>query len=153
MYWDFNNVDDTEDFASLPQGWYTVKVEEVRESRTRDGDNRWGLKLVVMDGAFAGRIAAWDGLVWSERGSSRAKRLLTALAFDAHGAIEIEPHDLLGRSMDVELVPEEWENPVTGRRQRRNTVPYDGFASAGTVRGSREMEEDGMPMVVRESEH
>lgn len=150
---DLTDVNDTEDFASLPQGWYTVKVEEVREGRTRDGDCRWGLKLVVTTGPFAGRIAAWDGLVWSDRGSSRAKRLLTALAFDGPGEIEVEPHDLLGRSMDVELVPEEWENPVTGRRQRRNTVPYDGFASAGSVRGEQEREEDGMPMVVRESGH
>ncbi len=31
MRYDFTDVTETEDFASLPQGWYTVKVEEVRE--------------------------------------------------------------------------------------------------------------------------
>jgi len=91
MQWDFGDVDETEDFASLPAGWYTVKVEEVREGTTREGDARWGLKLVVVDGPFAGRIAAWDGVVWSERGSHRAKRLLEALAFDVEGVVELEP--------------------------------------------------------------
>lgn len=150
MRWDFRDVNETEDFASLPEGWYTVKVEEVREGRTRDGDVRWGLKLVVLDGTFAGRIAAWDGLIWSDRGSPRAKRLLEALAFEVLGEVDIETQDLLGRSMDVELVTEEWENPVTGRRQRRNVVPYDGFALAGTIRERREAEDQGLPMIVRE---
>jgi len=150
MQWDFGDVDETEDFASLPAGWYTVKVEEVREGTTREGDARWGLKLVVVDGPFAGRIAAWDGVVWSERGSHRAKRLLEALAFDVEGVVELEPHDLLGRGIDVQLSPEEWENPVTGRRQRRNVVPYDGFAPAGSVRERADSEGEGLPMVVHE---
>jgi len=150
MKWDFTDVSDMEDFASLPQGWYTVKVEEVREGLTRDRDSRWGLRLVVSEGDFAGRIAAWDGLVWSERGSSRAKRLLGALGFEVDGSLEIEPHELLGRCADVELVVEEWENPVTGRRQRRNTVPYDGFAPEGTAVELRAAQEQGAPMVLRD---
>jgi len=148
MRWNFKDVVDTEDFASLPQGWYTVKVEEVRESRTRDGDGRWGLKLVVAAGPFAGRIAAWDGLVWSERGSPRAKRLLEALGVDARGEVELETRDLLGRCLDVELVVEEWENPVTSRRQRRNVVPYGGFAPEGSATGQGEPGAlDGEPAV------
>ena len=107
--------------------------------------------MVVTDGACAGRMAAWDGLVWSERGSPRAKRLLRALRFEVCGEIELEPHDLLGRSMDVELVPEEWENPVTGRRQRRNVVPYDGFVSAGTVEERAGLQPEGEAMLTREA--
>lgn len=131
MHWDFSEVIETEDFASLPQGWHTVRVDEVREGRTRDGDERWGLKLVVAEGRFAGRVAAWDGLVWSDRGSLRAKRLLEALGFEITGVLVLEPGELVGRLLDVELVLEEWENPATGRRQRRNSVPYDGFLPAG----------------------
>jgi len=134
---------ETEDFASLPQGWYTVKIEEVREGRTREGDTRWGLKLAVEGGVYAGRIAAWDGLVWSERGSPRAKRFLAALGFDVSGVLELEPHELIGGVLDVQLVIEEWENPVTGRRQRRNVVPYDGFATEGTASKRGEGEVDG----------
>lgn len=131
MHWDFTNVVETEDFASLPQGWYTVKLHEVREGRTKEGDIRWGLKLLVYDGVYAGRVAAWDGLVWSERGAPRAKRLLEALGFNVSGTVDIVPADLIDCRLDVELVLEEWENPTTGRRQRRNVVPYDGFAPEG----------------------
>jgi hypothetical protein len=138
MHWDFSEVMETEDFASLPQGWHTVRIEEVREGRTRDGDERWGLKLVVDGGRFAGRVAAWDGLVWSERGSLRAKRLLEALGFEISGVLVLEPSELVGRTLDVELVLEEWENPATGRRQRRNSVPYDGFLPAGRAREREE---------------
>lgn len=149
MHWDFSEVVETEDFASLPQGWYTVRIDEVREGRTRDGDERWGLKLVVAEGRFAGRVAAWDGLVWSERGSPRAKRLLEALGFEITGVLVLEPAELLGRPLDVELVLEEWENPSTGRRQRRNSVPYDGFLPAGRAR-EQEAAAAGEPLGVAE---
>lgn len=147
MQWDFTDVEETEDFASLPQGWYTVKVEEVREGSTREGDARWGLKLVVTRGPYAGRTAAWDGLIWSDRASARAKRLLEAMGIDSSGKVELESQDVLGRCLDVELVLEEWENPVTGRRQRRNTVPYDGFAAEGVACNR---EEPAAPMVLQE---
>ena len=151
MQWDFTDVAETEDFASLPQGWYTVQIEEVREGRTRDGGERWGLKLVVGDGRYAGRVAAWDGIVWTERGSPRAKRLLEALGFEVTGTIQLEPKDLLGRSLDVELVLEEWENPVTGHRQRRNRVSYNGFAPEGSAVDRMRAEAEGLPMVVSEA--
>lgn len=149
MRYDFTDVTETEDFASLPQGWYTVKIEEVREGRTKEADTRWGLKLVVDGGVYSGRLAGWDGIVWSERGSPRAKRLLEALGFEVNGVVELQPHELLGCRLDVELVPEEWENPMTGRRQRRNVVPYDGFAMEGRSRHRQEAE-SGQPMAVEE---
>jgi hypothetical protein len=147
MHWDFTNVVETEDFASLPQGWYTVTLQEVREGRTREGDVRWGLKLGVHDGVYAGRVAAWDSLVWSERGAPRAKRLLDALGFNASGSVDIVPADLIHCKLDVELVMEEWENPTTGRRQRRNVVPYDGFAPEGQAGDRRRAEQDS-PLAV-----
>lgn len=149
MRHDFTGVTETEDFASLPQGWYSVKIEEVREGRTRDGNQRWGLKLAVDGGVFSGRLAAWDGIVWSDRGSPRAKRLLESMGINADGVVNLEPKDLLGRILDVELVLEEWENPMTGRRQRRNVVPYDGFAVQGRAR-ERDLAAEGEPMLVEE---
>ena len=65
MKYDFSDVDNTQDFVNLDPGWYTVCVHEVREGRTRDGDPRWGLLMRVAEGEFAGRFAAWDGIVWA----------------------------------------------------------------------------------------
>ena len=133
MRFDFTEIHDTDDFVNLEPGWYTVSVQEVREGRTREGDPRWGVLLRVAEGEFAGRFAAWDGIVWSERGAQRAKLVLDAFELDTRGEVELEPKDLLGRSVDVQLVPEEYEHPVTGRRQRRNRVPYSGYAVAGSA--------------------
>ncbi|HIG11476.1 MAG: hypothetical protein ABGY71_09140 [bacterium] len=133
MKYDFTGTQDTSDFVNLDPGWYTVSVQEVRESSTRDGDTRWGMLLRVVEGEFSGRFAAWDGLVWSDRGAPRAKTVLGALGFDASGSVELVPADLIGRQADVELLPEEYEHPVTGRRQRRNRVSYEGFAAPGSM--------------------
>lgn len=149
MRYDFTGLEEVEDFTNLDQGWYTVRVEEVRESTTRDGSTRWGLKLVVAEGDYAGRVAAWDGVVWSDRGAPRAKRVLEALGIDVEGVVELEPTDLIGCRADVELRCEEWENPDTGRRQRRNRVSYDGFAPPGFVQERRRAEAEGLPVVVR----
>jgi len=149
MRYDFTGLEEVEDFTNLDQGWYTVRVEDVRESITREGSPRWGLKLVVADGDYAGRLAAWDGVVFSERGAPRAKRVLEAFGIEADGEVELETTDLIGRRADVELVVEEWENPDTGRRQRRNRVSYDGFAPPGSVRERRRAEAEGLPVIVR----
>ncbi len=135
MHWDFSEVMETEDFASLPQGWHTVRIEEVREGRTRDGDERWGLKLVVDGGRFAGRVAAWDGLVWSERGSLRAKRLLEALGFEISGVLVLEPSELVGRTLDVELVLEEPQEEHACADLAGGTCPRTGGGRSG--RGDR----------------
>ena len=150
MRWDFTDVSETEDFTSVPPGWYSVAIEEIREGLTRDGDARWGLCLVVTRGEYAGRVAAWDGLVWSDRCAPRVKRVLEILGVDTGGEVELEPHDLKGRRADVQLVPEEWEHPVTGRRQKRNRVSYNGYAPEGTAEERLGAETEGLPMVVSE---
>lgn len=133
MQHDFSQIEETgvENYVNLDPGWYTVSIHEVREGRTRDGDPRWGLKLAVAEGRFAGRFAAWDGIQWSERGARRAKLVLDALGFDTSGVVDIEPHQLLGRTIDVELQPEEYQNPQTGKTVRRNRVTFGGWAPAG----------------------
>ena len=55
--------DEVTDFQSIPVGEYTVRVGEVRVGVTRDGSERWGMRLIVSEGDYAGRTAAWDGLV------------------------------------------------------------------------------------------
>ena len=126
---DFSRVEDVEAFASVPEGAYRVKVAEVRTSTTRDGDPLWGLRLEVVDGLYAGRIAAWDNLVWSERGLRRVKHVLEHFGFDVSGDLELAPQDLEGLEVLVEVQHEEREDPITGTRQVRTNVPYLGYGS------------------------
>lgn len=124
---DFSQVDDTEDYVSIPEGVYACRVAEVREGYTRDGDRRWGMRLEVTDGEYAGRTAAWDGVSWSERGMQRAKFVLSKLGFDTGGRLELEARDLLGRTAWVEVRVEDRVDPVTGARTRRLRVPFLGY--------------------------
>lgn len=124
------DVSDVEDVMSVPEGVYDVRVAEVRPGRTRDGSERWALRLDVTDGEYAGRFAAWDGLVWSERGKPRAKRVLSILGFPVDEEFDLEPGDLEGRRGRVRLQLEEREDQG-GILRRGMSVPYDGWGVYG----------------------
>jgi hypothetical protein len=126
---DFSSVEDVESFVSVPEGVYQCRVAEVREGLARDGSTRWALRLEVVEGAHAGRTAAWDGLTWSERGLRRVKHVLDKLGFDVSGRLELSSNDLVDRQARVQLTLEEREDPLTGVKQVRLRVPYLGYGS------------------------
>ena len=136
MKLDFSTVDDAESFVSIPEGIYVCRISEVREGVTRDGSPRWALRLEVVEGEHAGRTAAWDGLVFSERGLPRVKQVLARLGFDVAGTLDLHPADLLDLRVKVQFLTEEREDPLTGRRVVRLRVPYSGYESAGNGRPS-----------------
>ncbi len=130
MFKDFSCIGDQESYVSVPEGVYRCKVADVRPGSSRDGSERWSLRLEVCEGTHAGRTAAWDSITWSERGIYRVKQVLEALGFDASGELEVEIEELLGHHAHVEVQQEEWEDPVSGRRTTRMIVPYMGFSPA-----------------------
>ena len=130
MELDLNEGGRVHDYCSVPAGIYRCRIAEVRPGTTRAGDERWSVRLVVADGSHVGKQAAWDSLVFSARGQARARLVLQALGLPHTGVVQLEPHDLEGRSALVEVRPAEYQSP-TGSVVRRNEVPYDGFHSAG----------------------
>jgi hypothetical protein len=129
---DFDSVDEISDYVSVPAGTYLCQVAEVRTGRTKHGDERWGLRLVVAEGEYAGRFAAWDGLVFSLRGRARLRRIFAALGLPTSGKVELAPKDIEGRRAFVEVRPVEYTNPGTGEVIRRNEVPFDGWTADPT---------------------
>lgn len=127
MRFDFSSVEDIESYVSVPEGVHDVRIAEVREGRARDGSVRWTFRLEVLDGDYAGRTAAWDSLTWSERGVFRIKKVLDAFGLDVRGELEIDSRDLVNLQARAQVVPEEREDPMTGRRQVRMRVPYLGY--------------------------
>ena len=130
MKLDFNGVADVEDYTSVPPGHYPCRIAEVREGVTREGEPRWTFRLEVVEGDYAGRTAAWDGLSWGERGLKRAKYILSSFGFDVSGALDLEPNDLLGLSAWVEVESEEREDPNSGQTVIRPKVPFLGYTDA-----------------------
>jgi len=127
MRYDFSGVEDVDTFVSVPEGDYVCRIAEVREQSSKEGAPRWSMRLEVVDGEWAGRTAAWDSLTWSQKGVHRVKTVLAALGIDTRGEIEVLPRDLLGREALVRFTLEEREDSLTGRRQVRLRVPYNGY--------------------------
>lgn len=126
MEFDFDASDQVSNYVTVPAGTYVCRVAEIRPGTTRAGDERWSLRLVVAEGQHVGKQAAWDSLVFSSRGRSRARMVLQALGLPATGKVQIEPGDLEGRQALVDIRPAEYTAP-SGDTVRRNEVPYDGF--------------------------
>ena len=110
------------DYTTVPAGSYVCRIDEVRTSTTRSGDDRWSLRLVVAAGLYEGRTAAWDAIVFSARGTPRAHRILENIGLP----LDVKPGDLEGRTALVEVRPVEFETP-DGEGILRNQVPYDGW--------------------------
>lgn len=144
MELDLGDGEEERDFVTVPAGTYLCRVAEVRVGRTRAGDERWALRLMVADGEHAGRQAAWDGLVFSTRGRARVRRVLGALGLPDRGKITLEPADLEGRRVFVEVRPVEYSTP-TGEVVRRNEVPYDGYRAVNAEAGEDGREPTSVP--------
>jgi hypothetical protein len=130
MHFDFSEVEDVETFISVPEGEHLCRVAEVREGVARDESPRWSLRLELATGECAGRTAGWDSITWSPRGVNRVKHVLEAFGFMVSGQLDLQSAELLGRQARVLFQEEEWEDPESGRRQRRLGVPFIGYQAA-----------------------
>ena len=126
MRMDFTNIEDVS-YVSVPEGTYLCQLADLRERSTRDGSPRWSYRLVVKEGEYAGRTAAWDSVSWTERGLGRAKHVLSKLGFDVTGVLEVDAEQLVGRCASVRIQFEEHLDPVSGIRSVRPSVPYMGY--------------------------
>ncbi|MDP6929581.1 MAG: hypothetical protein QF412_07765 [Planctomycetota bacterium] len=126
MELDFDAVGEETDYVTVPAGTYLCRVEEVRQRSTKAGDDLWALRLLVDEGEFQGRHAAWDNLIFSTRGRARVRRVFAALGLPTQGKVRIEPDELAGRRAFVEVRPVAYEDGH-GQTIRRNEVPYEGY--------------------------
>ena len=70
MDFDFDIKEGVMDYVSVPEGTYLCEITEVRVGTSRAGDERWSMRLVVVEGEYTQRHAAWDSLVFSTRGQA-----------------------------------------------------------------------------------
>jgi len=125
---DFNNVDDVEDFAPLPDGKYLCRGAEVEEATTQYGDEMWKLRFVVESGSHRGRYI-FDNLVFSDAAMKRVKLICSRLGLDISGELDLTPALVKGRSCYVTVETEEYEDQ-DGNTKKRNVVPFAGYERA-----------------------
>lgn len=127
MECDFSSVGDLEQFTSVPAGRHLCEVAEVRVTERSDGTQRWALRWHVAAGPLVGRLAAWDGLNFNERGLPRVKFVLGRLGFPVDGALRVEPRDLEGARAWVTVKHEEYVDPHTQERKVAPRVAFAGY--------------------------
>ena len=134
MRYNVGGQEDLADFVTVPAGTYLCKVAEVRTGMTRHGDERWAFRLVVAEGEYVGRFAAWDGLVFSERAKPRLRKILRAFGLPCEGEVDLEPDQLEDKCAFVQIEASEFQDPASGEVSRRNQVPYNGFLETAPER-------------------
>ena len=121
----FKNVDDVKDFGPLPEGTYLCRLAEVEEAETRYGDPMWKLRLEVAAGPYLGRYI-FENMPLSNAGLPRVKLICHCLGIDTSGEVDLTPAMLKGRTCQVAVEIEEYEDEK-GRTKRRNVVPFNGY--------------------------
>jgi hypothetical protein len=123
-------MNDITDYTSVPAGVHRVRIAEVRQRETRAGDVLFALHLVVADGEYEGRTAAWDNIVFSARGLTRVRIVFAALGIDGERlAGPVTPEHLVDGEAMVTVRPAEYLS-ADGQAIRRNEVPFDGWRPA-----------------------
>lgn len=123
---DFDSEDRITDFSTVPAGEYLCLIEELRPGTTRAGDVRWSMLLRIVEGPYVGQMAAWDSIVFSQRGKARCRAVFKAIGLPVTGKVQIDPDDVVGRTAKVTVYPAHYHTP-NGDAIIRNEVHYDGW--------------------------
>jgi hypothetical protein len=141
---DFDDVEEVSDFVSIPDGTYLCEVVDVRVGQTRNGDQRWSLRLAVVEGEYAGRHAAWDNLMFTAKAKHRLRKVLQAFGLPVAGRVQLEPKDLERRRAFVTVRSSEYAT-ASGGIARRSQVAYDGYQAVQQGATPPEEETDRIP--------
>jgi len=131
---DFKNVEDVKGFSPLPGGTYLCKVAEVEEGATQRGDEMWRVRFVVESGVHKGRYI-FDSLVFSAAAMKRVKLFCSSVGIDVAGEQDLTPDAIIGRTCNVTVTTEEYENPE-GQTRFRNSVPFAGYGPPDDENGA-----------------
>lgn len=108
---DFTGV---ESFVLCEEGKHTVRVKEVEDKRSQNGNDMYSFKYEVVNGISAG-ATLYDNCVITEKALWKLKSVLSALGVKADGKIVVDSDKLVGKTCIVSVNHEEYN----GRTQAR----------------------------------
>ena len=123
----FADVDDNTGFTPIPDGQYKACVEKVEERTTKKGDAMWSVEWRIVEGQYLGR-KIFDNLVFSDKGYSRVKLLLKRLGFDVTGELDCQSEMIHGKQALITVYTDSYPDK-DGNEKKKNSIPFDGFAS------------------------
>ncbi len=123
----FTKIDASGRRDPMPAGEYIVEIKDISIGRTRQNDEKWGLKLEVLTGEHLG-CRAYDSLSFSNKGEARAKLVCMALGLRVDKDVNLQTKHLIGRRAVVVLADHEYEDDA-GIKHQTTRVGYNGWAS------------------------
>jgi len=130
-------------FEPLPQGNYSIAIEEIEMKPTKAGGKMISLKTKVVSGDFKGRFV-WDN--WNivnasptaqEMGIGRMKRVFKLIGVD--DIKKSNPNDLKGKNFTVFVT-----NKIKDGRERNNVASWD-MPSNEYVPEGKDVKKEDMP--------
>jgi|CXWL01.1.fsa_nt_gi hypothetical protein len=108
-------------FEPIPTGTYPCKIKEVVPTKTKDGkSDMFKLQLQVNEGEYYKRII-FDQIVFSPKGMTFVKILCGALGYDTSKPFSVEPNDLKGKDVLVDVIQDTYEG------KPKNVVGMGGY--------------------------
>jgi hypothetical protein len=116
---DFSEV---QSFEAIPDGKYVATIEKVEEKTSQAGNQMLNVTFAIADGEYAGR-KIFDNYVLTPKSLWRLKQLLSSLGVDASGAVDLDPTDLIGRAVIIDVNSEEYNGQTRNRIKGTSKAP------------------------------
>lgn len=124
----WNDVPDATEnkgYEPIPEGRYVVKVDNVIEKVTKNGDDMWALTLKVVGGDHGG-AKIFDNITFSERGLSRCKLVAHRLGVNLDNGYDLQISDILDRKCEVDVLISDYVDR-NGQPRKKNAIPFAGY--------------------------
>jgi hypothetical protein len=140
---DFTGVADANEFTPVPEGTYTVEVDQVDEEVSQKGDELLKVRLHVIEGEHAGALV-FDRLYFSQRALPRVKLVLDAMGLSTSGEVDVTPGLLLGRKCRVDVTVDTYIKR-DGSEGKATSIPYAGYHRLGGEDDAEDADESIAP--------
>jgi hypothetical protein len=143
---EFDKIDDANIYEPIPAGRYLCELAEIKETATKNGDEMWELKFVVLEsGLYENRII-FDRMVFSEKAMPRIKLICSRLGIDTTRSMDLLPANLLYKRCYLHVVIEDYTD-YEGIQKKRNIVPYAGYEKMEDMKAKKntELKDDEIP--------
>ena len=101
--------DQTAGFTPLPAGNYACKIESAEVGTSQNGNNMIKLKLIVLDGEFAGR-KLFDNIMLMQESAFKMKQYAEVIGIES--GEEIDTQDFMNRECIVLLGQREYNGQL-----------------------------------------
>lgn len=111
-------VEEEKTFELLPEGNYTLTVENVEEKQSSKGNEFWSIEFSVAEN---GKKKIWDSLYFTDKTLNRVKKYFSCLGVDTSKVKTYLPIDIIGKSFTGAVFIEDYV-AKDGTSKQKNSI-------------------------------